>query len=303
MKQVPYRLYSDRLKQRFGERVHKVSLDAGLGCPNRGGGRIAPGCVFCDSQGSGATGIARGEDIAAQLQQGMAVIGRKYKARLFQAYFQPFSNTYAPVERLRQLYDTALAPPEVVGLAVGTRPDCLPQPVLELLAEYARRTEFWLELGLQSCHDATLERIRRGHDYACFETACRRARDYGLQVCVHVILGLPGESLTDMRATAQALAGLQVDGVKIHLLHVLADTELARWYEQGALELLSQQEYVAAVVDFIERLPATTLIHRLTGDGPRERLLGPLWSLKKWEVINAIKAEFSRRGSYQGLRA
>jgi len=295
-----YHIFSAQLKKRFGVRVHKISVDAGFGCPNRNGGRAGSGCLFCDPGGSGAVGIERQLSVAEQIEQGKEVMSRKYKANKFMAYFQPFSNTLAPVDRLRALYDEALAVDSVVGLAVGTRPDCVPADVLDLLAEYHRRTYFWLELGLQSSHDRTLAWLKRGHDFAAFTKAYHAAKSRGLRVCVHVILGLPGESRADMLATADVLAELQVDGVKLHLLHVLENTALGNLYLEGKIQLLGMDEYVALVVDFMERLHPDTLIHRLTGDGPRDQLLAPLWSLNKWEVLNAIDAEFVRRGSRQG---
>lgn len=298
----PYRLYSEALKQQFGCRVHKISIDAGFPCPNRGGSRQQPGCLFCDPQGSGASGIARRLSIAGQLEQGKEVMRRKYRASRFIAYFQPFSNTFGPVEQLRDCYEQALAVSDVVGLAIGTRPDCVAEPVLALLAELQRRTDLWLELGLQSCHDRTLAFLRRGHDYACFLDAVARARRYGVRLCVHVILGLPGESRDEMLQLADEMARLRVDGIKIHLLHVLRGTALGDLYEQGAIRLLEQEAYVQLAVDFLERLQPDTLIQRLTGDGPRETLLAPLWSLNKWEVLNAIEQEMARRGSLQGCR-
>jgi hypothetical protein len=302
MQQKRYLSFSAHLKERFGGRVHKISVDAGFSCPNRGATRHLPGCLFCDPSGSGAVGIARGAPVARQIEQGREIMIRKYKARRFLAYFQPFSNTYAPVERLRTLYDEALGVDGVVGLAVGTRPDCVPPDVLDLLAEYHRRSYFWLELGLQSIHDHTLAFLRRGHDYAAFLQAYRAARERGLRVCVHVILGLPGESREDILATADEMARLRVNGIKLHLLHVLRGTPLGDLYEQGNIKLLDQEEYVTLVADVLERLPATTLIHRLTGDGPRDRLLAPLWSLNKWEVLNAIDEELRRRDTRQGSR-
>lgn len=303
MNDKPYRLFSAHLKQRFGTRVHKVSIDAGFGCPNRDGGRLQSGCLFCDPQGSGAVGIDRRLSITEQLEQGKEVMARKYKAGRFMAYFQPFSNTYAPPEQLRARYDEALAVADVIGLAVGTRPDCLPGEVLDLLAEYHRRTYLWLEIGLQSSHDATLRHLRRGHDYACFLRAYQAAKARGLRVCVHIIIGLPGETRAELLATVAEMARLGVDGIKLHLLHVLQGTPLGELYLAGQVEVLGQEEYVELVVDVLERLPAQTLIHRLTGDGPRAQLLAPLWSLNKWEVLNAIDAELARRGSHQGAKS
>ncbi|HBT83093.1 MAG: TIGR01212 family radical SAM protein [Desulfuromonadales bacterium GWD2_61_12] len=296
-----YNLFSAHLKERFGGRVHKISVDAGLGCPNRDGGRQGGGCLFCDPDGSGSVGIERQLSVGEQLEQGKEVMVRKYKARHFMAYFQPFSNTFAPPAQLRALYDEALAVSDMVGLAVGTRPDCLPAPVIDLLADYHQRTYLWLELGLQSCHDATLAHLRRGHDYATFLAAYARAKEAGLRVCVHVILGLPREDRVMMLATADELARLRVDGVKIHLLHVLTGTKLGEAFLRGEVAVLGQEEYVSLVVEFLERLHPATLVQRLTGDGPRQRLLAPLWSLAKWEVLNAIDAELARRNSFQGV--
>ncbi len=295
----PYRLYSAWLKQRFGGRVHKISVDAGFSCPNRGA-RLNRGCIFCGEHGSGSFGIARALDVAGQLEHGKEVMVRKYKARWFIAYFQPFSNTWAPLEELRRHYDAALGVTDVVGLAIGTRPDCVDDAVADLLAEYHRRTYLWLELGVQSCHDATLRRLRRGHDYACFLTAYAAAKRRGLRVCAHIIIGLPGESRRDILATADEMARLRVDGIKIHLLHVLRGTELGEMYQRGEFKLLERNEYVELAADVIERLHPDTLIQRLTGDGPRDLLLAPRWSLKKWEILNAIEGELHRRGARQG---
>jgi len=300
MTEKRYRLLSEHLKNRFGGRVHKISVDAGFSCPNRGGTRDLPGCLFCDPGGSGAVGIDRGFPVAEQIERGKEVMTRKYRAKHFLAYFQPFSNTWAAPERLRELYDEALAVSGVVGLAVGTRPDCLPSDVLDLLGGYHRRTYFWLELGLQSIHDVTLGFLRRGHDYAAFLKAYAGARRRNLRVCVHVILGLPGEGRAEMMATADEMARLEVDGIKIHLLHVLRGTPMGELYERGGFRVLEQAEYIELACDFLERLHPNTLIHRLTGDGPRDLLMAPLWSLNKWEVLNAIDDELARRGSRQG---
>ena len=297
-----YQLYSEYLKQTFGGRVHKISVDAGFGCPNRAGGRSGGGCLFCDPEGSGAVGIERSLSIAQQIEAGKEVMVRKYKAQQFIAYFQPFSNTFAPVNTLRSYYNEALDVAGVVGLAVGTRPDCLSEEVLDLLAEYNQRTDLWLEIGLQSVHDTTLDFLRRGHDYATFLAAYEGAMQRGIRVCVHIILGLPGEDRQAMLAIADEMARLKVAGIKIHLLHVLRGTELGEMYERGEIAVLEQNEYVALVADFIERLHPQTLIHRLTGDGPREILLAQLWSLNKWEVLNAIDAELERRQTTQGSR-
>jgi len=299
MKEKRYNQFSEELKRVFGCRVHRISVDAGFTCPNRDGSVGTAGCIFCSDRGSGSFGIARGESIADQLELGKEVMVRKYKAKKFIAYFQPYSNTYAPVATLRSLYDAALAVPEIVGLIVGTRPDCLPQETMELLADYHRRTWFWLELGLQSPHDRTLGAIGRGHDVATFMQAARRAKGLGIRLCVHVILGLPGESREEMLATPAILNDLGVDGVKVHLLHVNRDTPLATLFERGELVLPEREEYVNLVCDFLERRDPGIFIHRLTGDGGRD-LIAPAWSAAKFEVLNAIDDELQRRGTRQG---
>lgn len=294
-----YNQFSEELKRQFGCRVHRISVDGGFTCPNRDGTVGSDGCIFCSDRGSGSFGIARGESIARQLELGKEVMTRKYKAKKFIAYFQPYSNTYAPLEQLRACYDEALAVPDIVGLIVGTRPDCLPQETLELLSEYNRKTYFWLELGLQSPHDRTLQRIRRGHDSAGFMAAAQKIKALGIRLCVHVILGLPGESREEMLATASILNGLGVDGVKIHLLHVSRGTPLAAIHARGEIRLLERSEYVDLVCDFLERLDPGIFIQRLTGDGGKD-LIAPLWSAAKFEVLNAIDDELERRGTRQG---
>jgi radical SAM protein (TIGR01212 family) len=293
--------FSEELKRQFGCRVHRISIDAGFSCPNRDGTVGTGGCIFCSDHGSGSLGIAREKTVAGQLDHGKEVMTRKYKAHKFIAYFQPYSNTYAPPAQLRAAYDEALAVPDVVGLIVGTRPDCLSAETIALLGEYHRKTYFWLELGLQSPHDRTLERIRRGHDFAAFRKTAGTVKARGIRLCVHVILGLPGESREEMLATASILNDLGVDGVKIHLLHVNRGTQLAEMYARGEIVLLGKGEYVGLVCDFLERLDPGIFIHRLTGDGGRD-LVAPLWSAAKFEVLNAIDGELERRGSRQGDR-
>jgi radical SAM protein (TIGR01212 family) len=297
-----YHIFSEELKHRFGCRVHRISVDAGFTCPNRDGTVGKDGCIYCGGQGSGSFGITRGLTVAEQLEAGKEVMVRKYKAGKFIAYFQPYSNTYAPITQLSALYDEALAVPDVVGLIVGTRPDCLPEQTLDLLASYARKTYFWLELGMQSHLDRTLAKIGRGHDFTAFTNAVSGCRTRGIRVCAHIILGLPGETREEMLAGAEILNGLGVSGVKLHLLHVMQGTPLAREYEQGGIKVLDRDSYVGLVCDYLERLDPGIVIQRLTGDGNREELLAPLWSLKKFEVLNTIDNELERRGTRQGAR-
>jgi len=297
---LPYRDLNSHLRERFGTRVQKVTLDAGLTCPNRDGRVGVGGCLYCNARGSGTGAWNRGQTITAQLQEGMARLGRRYGASRFIAYFQSFSNTYAPVETLRALYQEALAFPEVVGLSIGTRPDCLSPEIMDLLAALARERLLWLELGLQSAHDDTLKRINRGHDAACFAQAVEAAAARGLEVVAHVILGLPGEGPAEMAATARYLAGLPLQGVKIHLLYVVRGSGLEEMYRAGSYRPLEAEEYVGLVADFLELLPRHLIIHRLTGDPHREELVAPTWSLDKSRVLTSIREELARRGSRQG---
>ena len=299
---LPYLDLNTHLRSRFGTRVQKISLDAGLTCPNRDGRVGAGGCLYCNSRGSGTGAAARGLSLTAQLQQGLARLQERYRATKFIAYFQSFSNTYAPVAQLRELYNEVLAFPEVVGLSLGTRPDCLEDEVLELLAAYARQRLLWLELGLQSAHDETLKALNRGHDVACFTRAVDRAASRGLEVVAHVILGLPGEGPGEMVATAAYLARLPLQGVKIHLLYVVKGSTLAGLYQEGAYTCLTEEQYVRLVVDFVELLPPEFVIHRLTGDPHPQELLAPDWCLNKARVLGRIRDEFARRASRQGSR-
>jgi uncharacterized protein len=297
-----YNSFSDELKRVFGCKVQRISVDAGFTCPNRDGTLDGEGCIFCGGSGSGAYGIRPELSVAAQIEDGKEIMRRKYRAQGFIAYFQAYSNTYAPVERLRALFDEALSVPGVVGIIVATRPDCLPDDVLDYLARLGERTYLWLELGLQSIHDKSLAFINRRHDYACFVDALQRTGARKIRVCAHVILGLPGESREEMLAMAAAMNRLGVDGVKLHLLHVMKGTRLAEMYGQGEVALPDRDGYAGLVCDFLERLDPAILIHRLTGDGGRDNLVAPLWSLNKFEVLNLIDAELERRDSRQGLR-
>ena len=299
---LPYLDLNSHLRQRFGARVQKIALDAGLTCPNRDGRVGTGGCLYCNARGSGTGAWGRGVSLEQQLSDGMARLSRRYGATRFVAYFQSFSNTYAPPARLAEIYETALAPPQVVGLSIGTRPDCLGDEVLDLLAGYARDRLVWLEMGLQSAHDATLQRLNRGHDVACFTDAVARAVARGLPVVAHVILGLPGEGSREVEATAAYLARLPLQGVKIHLLYVVRGSGLARLYEGGDYQCLSEDRYVELAVNFVELLPPHLVIHRLTGDPHRSELLAPAWCLDKSRVLGCLREEFARRGSRQGSR-
>ncbi len=296
-----YRDLNTYFREQFGHRVHKLTVDAGMTCPNRDGTLSTKGCIYCNNQGSGTGALARGLSIREQLEQSKVPVARRFKARNFMAYFQSYTNTYAPVETLTRYYDEALSVEDVIGLAVGTRPDCANNAVLDLLASYARRYLVWVEYGLQSACDQTLHRINRGHDVACFTDALKRARQRGLPVCAHVILGLPGETRSDMLATARFLADLDVDGVKLHLLYVIRDTPLETLYRQGRFQCLEQQQYAELVCDFIEHLPPQTIIQRVTGDPHPKELIAPDWALQKRDTFDWIQRIFQERDSRQGL--
>jgi hypothetical protein len=286
----------------FGCRVQKITIDAGLTCPNRDGTISAGGCIYCNARGSGTGAFDRGLSLTDQLLQGKAFLSRRYKAKKFIAYFQSFSNTYAPPEMLKRLYDQALAVEDIVGLAIGTRPDCVNEPVLDLLQAYTPNYLIWIEYGLQSSSDKTLESINRGHDVQSFKNAIKKTSNRGIKICVHVILGLPHESRSDMLHTAQTIANLGIDGIKLHLLYVVKGTRLETHYRQGKYKCLEQQEYVDLVCDFIERIPANMIIQRLTGDPHPQELVAPQWALKKSETLAKIKNTLEKRDSRQGMK-
>jgi radical SAM protein (TIGR01212 family) len=297
-----YNAFSRFLRARFGGKVVRVTIDAGFTCPNVDGTVTTGGCVFCDNRSFSPNRRLPRTTVRAQVERGVALLGRRYGAERFLAYFQAATNTHAPIERLRRLYDEALDHPQIVGLAVGTRPDSVPDGVLDLLQEYARTSYVLLELGLQSIHDRSLEWMNRGHDAAAFLDAVRRCEGRGFDVCAHVILNLPGESHADMSATADALAALPVQAVKIHNLHVVRGTPLEEMFRRGEVRLFERDEYVEVLCDFLERLPAEMVIQRLSGDAPPDYLVAPAWCADKPALLRAIHDELSRRDSWQGRR-
>ncbi|KGK91985.1 hypothetical protein DP73_00715 [Desulfosporosinus sp. HMP52] len=298
-----YHTFNEHLRNRFQEKIFKVSLDAGFTCPNRDGTLGRNGCVYCSERGSGDFAGDQRLTLHEQFIEVRERMRKKWPNAKYIAYFQAYTNTYASLERLREVYEEALAEENVLGLSISTRPDCLPEDVLDYLAELNQRTYLWVELGLQSSHDRTMKWIRRGHNYAQFLQGVKELGQRGIPVCAHIILGLPGESRTEMLETARAVASLPIQGIKIHLLHVLKGTPLADIYQKEPFELMTKEDYVALVVDILEILPSEMVIHRLTGDGPPDDLIGPLWSRKKWEVLNAIDAELLRRDTWQGKKA
>lgn len=296
-----YRDFNTYLREQFGERVQRISLDAGLGCPNRDGTVSRGGCIFCDARGAGTGAFSEDrESISRQIEKSKEFIRKRYKAQKFIAYFQSFTNTHAPVAHLKNLYHEALRHPDMVGLSVGTRPDCVNEEILEMIRFYRENYLVWIEYGLQSAHDKTLQTINRGHSVACFEKAVRMTHDFGLNVCAHVILGLPGEDRRMMLETAQLIAGLPVDGVKIHLLYVIRGTPLAELYKKGGCRCLERDEYANLVVDFLELLPPAVVIQRLTGDPGKSDLLAPEWAVHKMENLRIIQDTLKRRQTWQG---
>jgi radical SAM protein (TIGR01212 family) len=277
-----------------------MTIDAGFTCPNVDGTVAVGGCVYCDNRSFSPNRRLPRSTIEEQVARGVAALRKRYGAEQFIAYFQAATNTYAPLQKLRRLYDQALAHPDVIGLAIGTRPDCVPDPILELIQEYARDRYLCLELGLQTVHDRSLDWMNRGHHMDAFYDAVARCQGRGLDLCAHVILGLPGESHHDMMETAQVLASLPVQAVKIHNLHVVKDTPLADQYARGEVRLPSRDEYVRTVCDFLERLRPEMVIHRLSGDAPPDYLVAPEWCLDKPALLRAIRTELEARDSWQG---
>jgi len=280
--------------------VAKIALDAGLRCPNRDGTLSLKGCLFCDGRGSGSGAAEAGLSIGQQITTAMPRLARRYKAERFIAYFQAFSNTYAPADRLARLYAEALAFEEVVILALGTRPDCLAGEVLDLLARINQEREVWLELGLQSARDETLKAINRGHDFAVFEEAVRAAVGRGLKVWAHLILGLPGEGFDEAAETVRRISGLGLSGVKLHGLYVSADAPLAGLYRAGRVRLLSLEEYADLAGRLIGLMPAEWVLQRLTSDPDPARLLAPAWMLDKPGVLRAIERRMEELDLRQG---
>lgn len=284
----------------FGCTVYKLSIDAGFTCPNRDGSIATGGCIYCDGRGSPLRQAGELPGISRQIASGKQYY--KSSASKFIAYFQTFTNTYAPVDRLKALYDEALSVKDVIGMSVGTRPDCLGADVIDLLAGYAQKYHVWVELGLQSAHDETLARLNRGHNYAQFLDAVAALAQRGLHICVHIIIGLPGETPLHVHETAARLAALPVDGIKIHSLLALSGTQLGASYGNNDIELISKEKYVSLACDVLELLPPSMVIQRLTADGYRDIFLGPDWAKNKLDVLNAINRELEARNSFQGMR-
>ena len=301
----PYHSLDYELKRQFGQKIYKVSLDGGMSCPNRDGTVGTGGCTFCSQGGSGEFAVGRNgdPDVWEQIEQAKTRVHRKISGEgKYIAYFQSYTNTYAPVDYLRTLFERAITHPDIVALSVGTRPDCLGDEVVALLKELNRQKPVWVELGLQTIHEKTAERIHRGYRLEVFEDAYRRLKEAGLTVVVHVILGLPGETKEEMLETVDYLGKIPVDGIKLQLLHILKGSQMAAEYEKNPFSLMELEEYLDLILTCVARLPQSVVIHRLSGDGAKTLLIGPAWSANKKLVLNRMMQKFRENGIFQGCQ-
>lgn len=297
-----YHTWNYALRQQFGEKIFKVPIDGGFDCPNRDGTVSKGGCTFCSVSGSGDMIIAPSDPLPLQFQKEIQLMHQKWPTvDQYIVYFQNFTNTHAPVDVIRHRFEQVVNEKGVVGLSIGTRPDCLPDEVVNYLAELNERFYLWVELGLQTTFEETSAAINRAHDYQTYLDGVAKLRKHGIRVCTHLINGLPGETPAMMRENVRrTIQDSDIQGIKLHLLHLMTNTKMMRDYNEGRLQLMSKEAYVSVICDQLEMIPPEIVIHRLTGDAPFETIIGPMWSLKKWEVLNAIDAEMKRRNSYQG---
>lgn len=296
----PYHSLDYMLRERFGEKVYKVTLNGGMSCPNRDGKLGTRGCIFCSAGGSGDFAADSSLSITEQIDRQISILSAKRPIHKYIAYFQAFTNTYAPVEYLEKIFTEALAHPGIAALSIGTRPDCLGKDVIALLSRLNRQKPVWVELGLQTIHEKTAAYIRRGYPLSCFEDAVRRLRSEDIEVIVHTILGLPGESTQDILNTMKYLNHQDIQGIKLQLLHVLRGTNLASDYEKGLFRTYERDEYISLVISCLEHLRPDMVIHRITGDGPKDLLIAPLWASRKREVLNLLHHQMKENHNYQG---
>ncbi len=302
MQEKLYNSFSEYLKKKFGAKVYKVTIDAGFSCPNRDGTLSVHGCLFCDESGSFSQSHSNLLSIPEQIQTEMDFLRDRFKAEKFMSYFQAYTNTYKPVKELEKIYKESLNHPDIVGISIGTRPDCIDDEKLSLINSFAPEYYTWIEYGLQSANNKTLKMINRGHDLDCFLRGFEQTRKYsGINICVHVILNL-FETYEEMMNTARLLSKIEPDGVKIHMLCALENTKLEKIYQQGKLKLMTEDEYVSVVCDFLELLPPQTTIHRMAGNGLRTALVAPQWIGRKLDTLNRINLELFQRGTRQGSR-
>lgn len=297
-----YHTWNYALRQQFGEKIFKVPIDGGFDCPNRDGTVAKGGCTFCSVSGSGDMIVAPSDPLPLQFQKEIQLMHQKWPTvDQYIVYFQNFTNTHAPVDVIRHRFEQVVNEKGVVGLSIGTRPDCLPDEVVNYLAELNERFYLWVELGLQTTFEETSAAINRAHDYQTYLDGVAKLRKHGIRVCTHLINGLPGETPAMMRENVRrTIQDSDIQGIKLHLLHLMTNTKMMRDYNEGRLQLMSKEAYVSVICDQLEMIPPEIVIHRLTGDAPFETIIGPMWSLKKWEVLNTIDAEMKRRNSYQG---
>ena len=296
----PYYSFDYMLRNRFGEKVYKVALNGRMSCPNRDGTLGTGGCIFCSAGGSGDFAADPSFSVTQQIEQQIEALSQKRPMRKYIAYFQAFTNTYAPVDYLERIFSEALRHPKICALSIGTRPDCLPPEVLDLLEKLNQIKPVWVELGLQTIHQRTARYIRRGYPLSCFQEAIRQLHKRNLEVIVHTILGLPGESPEDILETMEYLNGQNIQGVKLQLLHVLKGTDLASDYEKGQFRTYTREEYLDILIACLEHLSPDIVIHRITGDGPKDLLIAPLWASRKREVLNLLHHEMKIRDTWQG---
>lgn len=296
----PYHALDYMLRERFGEKVYKVTLNGGMSCPNRDGKLGTRGCIFCSAGGSGDFAADSSLSITEQIDRQISILSAKRPIHKYIAYFQAFTNTYAPVEYLEKIFTEALSHPDIAALSIGTRPDCLGKDVVTLLSRLNRQKPVWVELGLQTIHEKTAAYIRRGYPLSCFEDAVRRLRSEDIEVIVHTILGLPGESTQDILNTMEYLNHQDIQGIKLQLLHVLRGTDLASDYEKGLFCTYERDEYISLVISCLEHLRPDMVIHRITGDGPKDLLIAPLWASRKREVLNLLHHQMKENHNYQG---
>ena len=286
---IKYYSLNQYLKDTFGCKVYRIAINGGFTCPNRDGSIGTEGCLFCSKGGSGDFAESAELSVSEQIERGKERVADKIRDGKYIAYFQAFTNTYAPVERLRKLYTEAIEHPDIVALSVGTRPDCLPVPVLDLIEELNRIKPVWIELGLQTIHEKTAEYIRRGYSLSIYDEAVKELRKRGIEVITHVILGLPGEGREEMKETVRHVCAGGVNGIKLQLLHILKGTDLEKEYLEGRVPVMTEDDYIDLVCDLVKEIPPTVVIHRLTGDGAKKDLIAPLWSADKKHVLNKMK--------------
>jgi len=295
-----YYPYSKYLNETFGKKVYKITLDAGFYCPNRDGTISSGGCIFCDEVGSYSRCNKNDASIKMQLENAIEKLTRQFKAEAFLPYFQSYSNTYASVEKLKEIYDSVFINDKILGIIIGTRPDCVDDKKLDLISLYKNP---WIEYGLQSCHDETLKLINRGHDFNCFKKAVLETKKRGINVCAHIILGFPNENKQMMLETAKRLSELEIDSIKIHQLAILKDSPLSRIYEQNPFYIMTMEQYCEIVCDILEILPSTCSIQRIAGSGYSETTIEPKWTNRRFEILNMIDKMMLQRNSYQGIKS